>query len=356
MLRSVVRSSYRSLSQRRRGALYRAVLGSPVETHRIPTSLLSSGVQESTVDRPDGDRGDIGEGEKPRTNWKIDPFTGKKRVGNNWNYHAELSALAHRTGVDSLHLPSLQVALRDKSVVGGAQNSEGRLPQEHSRLSFLGYSVLLHYVHEYLYFNYPKLQGSMLDDIGSFLTSEAVLTDLSSHLGVTQLIQTKKLLSDPVNSRVVTNAFCAVIGVLYEKQGGKAARSFVHDFVISQLASKDLDEVIKLQHPRFMLHAILKGKGRPRLVTRLIKESGRATHFPSFVVGVFSGEQLLGEGCGTSLKRAEREAMTTALQTHFRRELANAPLPSDHEDFLPDEELHLKLKSEELTEDTASVQ
>ena len=279
--------------------------------------------------------------------WNIDPQTGKRRVGSNWNYQAELSALAHRVGVESVHIPSLQVALQeDRSVVGRGQ--------EPSRLSVLGRSVLRHYVHEYLYFNYPKLEGSMLKDVGSFVSSESLLTELAGHLGVSQLIQTRKPLSDPSNSYMVSNACCAVVGVLYERQGGRSARSFVHDFVLSQLASKDLSEVIKLQHPRFMLHAILKGKGQPKPVSRLIGESGRATHFPSFVVGVFSGDRQLGEGCGTSIKRAEREAMIAALQMHFQTEFSNSPLPSDHDDFVPEKDLELRTNAT-VTDEVDSI-
>lgn len=355
MLPSAIRNSYRLVSLWRKGA----VCGPVTEVHRVLSTSVSFSLPESSSPLRVEGRGAVYGEEKVGTSldkWKIDPLTGKKILGSNWNYSAELFALASRVGVESVHLPFLQVALRDKSVVGAAPSSKSQRLQEHSRLSVLGQSVLQHYVHEYLYFNYPKLAGDMLKDISNFLTSEAQLTDLSHHLGVTQLIQTRKLLNDPKNSLVVTDAFCAVIGVLYEKQGAKSARSFVHDFVISQLANKDLSELIKLQHPRFMLNAILKSKGRPRLVSRLITESGRATHFPSFVVGVYSGDQLLGEGCGTSLKRAEREAMVTALQTHFQTELSKAPLPSDHEDFVPEELLYTEVESKENSDEGSPAQ
>ena len=312
----------------------------------VSTSPLSYGVLEGAEDHGGGADGEDGETAttiQPLRKWNIDPLTGKRRVGNNWNYHTELSALAHRVGIDPLHLPSLQVALRERGVVGSSPKPR---PGNIGRLSVLGHSVMQYYIHEYLYFNYPRMEGDMLKDIGNYLKSESVLLDLSLHLGVTQLIQTKNLLSDPANSYVVMNAFSAMIGVLYEKQGGKAARAFVHDFVLTQLANKDLSELVKLQHPRFMLYAILKSKGRQRPVSRLIKESGRTTHFPSFVVGVYSGEEQLGEGCGTSIKRAEKEAMVAALRTHFQTEVSNSPLPSDHDDFVPEELLQLNMESE----------
>ena len=333
-----------SSSSRVRHAVWRLVAPSRVwiTSHRtLSTSQALPLAAPESVERRNGNIEDVSQSTHELLDkWNIDPQSGKRRVGSNWNYQSELSALAHRIGVDSAHLPSLQIALRDRSAVG-------RGMEEHGRLAVLGRSVLWHYVNEYLYFSYPKLEGSMLKDVGAFVMSDASLTELAGHLGVSQLIQTRTLLSDPSNSYVVTNAFCAVVGVLYEHQGGRSARSFIHDFVISQLATKDLSDIIKLQHPRFMLYAILKSKGQPKPVSRLIGESGRATHFPSFVVGVYSGEQLLGDGCGTSIKRAEREAMIAALQTHFQTELSSCRLPSDHDDFVPEEQLQLRTESDE---------
>jgi large subunit ribosomal protein L44 len=343
---NAVRISSSILREWRRRTIYRVPARVSSPWHLNPTFLVSSRsliVSESHSD------GQISAGEGQGANatakspemWNIDPLTGKKRVGSNWNYSSELSALAHRVGIDPVHLPLLQVALRDGIEPDGSQlNSlEEQQYEEDGHLSVRGRSVMLHYVHEYLYFNYPKLKTAMLHDIREFLNSDPVVTNLASHLGITQLIQTTKILGDPSNASVIRTAFYAVIGLLYENQGGKAARSFVHDFIISQLASNEVGELITLQQPRFILHAVLKSKGRRRPVSRLIKESGRATHFPSFVVGVYSGAELLGEGCGTSLKRAEREAMLAALRTHFQTELSNVILPSDDQEMIPEEEL-----------------
>ena len=337
------------LREWRRRTIYRA----PTEISspwRLVSSSLVSRCLVVTPESHSDDQISTGEGQgasavaKSPEKWNINPLTGKKRVGSNWSYSAELSALAHRIGIDAVHLPLLQAVLRDENQLDGSSRSQRSSLEEQqyendNHLSVLGRSVMLHYVHEYLYFNYPKLTVRMLQDIRDFLNSDPVVTDMASHLGITQLIQTAKILGDPSNVNVIRTAFYAVIGLLYENHSAKAARSFVHDFIISQLASKDLGELINLQQPRFILQAVLKSKGRRGPVSRLIKESGRATHFPSFVVGVYSGAELLGEGCGTSLKRAEREAMLAALQTHFQTELSNVVLPSDDQEMIPEEQL-----------------
>lgn len=361
MLRSAVSRSSTFLNHlNTRGVIFsiptvQVVTGSLTRSDRcFSTTPLCSVVTHSASDvggQTEHDRSTSAE--PPVDKWNIDPETGKRRVGTNWNYSAELSVLAYRVGVASPHLSALKVALRDRSLHRRSSSSPQPQPEDNGRLSVLGRSLLQHYVQDYLYFNYPNLEGAMLKDVANYLNSEAVLLELSGHLGVTQLIQTRRLLGDPSNSQVITNAFAAVLGVLYEKQGAKIARSFVHDFVVAQLASKDLRDLVKLQHPRFMLYAVLKSKGWPRPLSRLISESGRATHFPSFVVGVYSGERQLGEGCGTSIKRAEKEAMLAALQTHFQTELSNCPLPSDYDDFIPEEQLQLNSDSDQtIIEDT----
>lgn len=259
--------------------------------------------------------------------YSFKPVTGK---GNNWHYKSELSALATRLGHEVKALPSLVKALYQ---VGK--------PEAVNRLTVLGRSTLMHYVNEHLYYTYPEMEGSMLIDIAKAITNKNAIAKVADHFGASDLVKTKvKVEPNPVTSVYINSqSFCAIVGAVYHDQGPTAAKKFVHDLVIPQLAAQDLQEVVKLQHPRFMLNRILSSQGRPKPVSRLISESGRATHFPSFVVGIFSGDTCLGEGTGTSLRRAEMEAMLTALRTHFQKELSASPLPSDHEEFVTESEL-----------------
>ena len=264
------------------------------------------------------------------------PATSAIRKGNNWNYRAELSALAIRLGYEVETLPSLVSALQHE--VQPKAESQGIVVKP-NRFSVLGRSTMMHYVNEYIYFTYPEMNGAMLLDVARAITNQDALVKLASHFGVSDLIGTKVTLGSAASAHVISQAFCAVVGALVQDQGQVAAKRLVHDLVLSQLSTMDLQEVVKLEHPRFMLNTILAGQGRPKPVSRLVSESGRATHFPSFVVGVFSGDNCLGEGTGTSLRRAELEAMRTALRTYFQKELSSCPLPSDHEDFLAESEL-----------------
>ncbi|RCH78450.1 hypothetical protein CU098_007496, partial [Rhizopus stolonifer] len=66
-------------------------------------------------------------------------------------------------------------------------------------------------------------------------------------------------------------------------------------------------------------------------VSRLLSETGRASSAPVFVVGVFSEDEKLGEGFGSSLKMAEFRACQDALVSFYGKEQKHFTLPSDAE-------------------------
>ncbi len=278
-----------------------------------------------------------------------DPRTGQPRAWSNWDYSTELSALARRIGYSIETLPSLQTALTDRPLFSKVGFHEK--PPEHSRLAVLGRATLKFYVHESLFYTFPKLEGSMLVDLGNYLTNDTALCKLADYLGVVDLIKTERVLNSGSNAKFISSILSSVVGAVYENQGPGSARSFVHNFIVSQLGGKNIQEVIKLEHPRFMLQSILKEQGLPRAESRLVKESGRSTHFPTFQVAVFTGERLLGEGHGSSIKRAEREALLTALMSQFNTQLANVPLPSDSDPgFTPEKELNLNRQTSKTSQ------
>ena len=256
----------------------------------------------------------------------VDARTGDKRLGRNFKYKMELTTLAKRLGYDLDAFPSLETALTHRSA-----NWAG-IPKDHNgRLAVLGRSSLFYYIQEHLFYTYPNMDAGSLLDIGTELTHENTLSELNNHLGITEMLLTKVKPSDSKYRSVLSKSFTAVLGALYCDQGPLAVRKMVHDFVIPILKSGDIKDFIKIQHPVYTLNEILKRQNKPKVETRLLKETGRLSHFPTFVIGVFSGDQFLAEGSGTSLIRAKHEAMGAAIRQHYMKELKNISLPSDQE-------------------------
>jgi large subunit ribosomal protein L44 len=62
------------------------------------------------------------------------------------------------------------------------------------------------------------------------------------------------------------------------------------------------------------------------MIFRMEGESGRATCEPIFIVGVYSGEEKIGESYGPSIIVAENRAASDALKRFFCQEETDASL------------------------------
>lgn len=271
---------------------------------------------------------------------------GARRSG--WHYRTELTALVARLGFSKDGLPSLLEALTLKPFLEAA--SSGRPDTDHmdnSRLSALGASALQLYLVEHLYCTFPRLRGGDVLSLCAALSNPTALTALAERLGVVELIRTPHCLYNPTQVRVIGRALAAVVGAVYVDHSPAAARELVHQLVLAELAEKDAKELVCFQHPKLVLTELLKNENSPPPVTRLVRESGRLTHFPTFVVGVYSGDKCLGEGAGTSIKRAESEALTAALREHFLEEISTGPFPSNIEGYRDEKDIHLFCVSKE---------
>lgn len=71
--------------------------------------------------------------------------------------------------------------------------------------------------------------------------------------------------------------------------------------------------MIKFVDPKKALKEMVAKFHREPPKSRLLKETGRFSNTPVFVVGIYSGNDKLGEGFGASLKMAEYRAAEDAL-------------------------------------------
>lgn len=133
----------------------------------------------------------------------------------------------------------------------------------------------------------------------------------------------------------------AVVGAVYTTHGFAATRTFVHQHFLARLlppasashppAAQDLVPLLKFTNPSRVLSLQLQAAGRPALVHRLLKESGRLSAHPTFVAGAFAGADKVGEGFGSSIKMAEWRASEDGLRRMYLRkgEVGGEGLPSD---------------------------
>lgn len=107
----------------------------------------------------------------------------------------------------------------------------------------------------------------------------------------------------------------AVVGAIYTHAGREAARSFIKAHILSR--QLDLAKLFTFKLPIRELARLCMREEFELPVARLLSETGRLSRTPVFVVGIFSGNDKLGEGAAASLEFARKKAAMNALKAWY---------------------------------------
>jgi dsRNA-specific ribonuclease len=161
----------------------------------------------------------------------------------------------------------------------------------------------------------------------------------------------------------VADTFKALVGAVLLDQGPTAAAAFARKVVSPRLDSINVEDLLSLRHPKVTLAKFLARDKQPApkyrsvtkppaapgrwspwrflrcsplpsppsllVLSRVLNETGRLTHLPTFQVAVFSGDKELATAASYSLKIAEAEAARNALRSHFSVEINDVAAPVD---------------------------
>ncbi|KTW30612.1 hypothetical protein T552_00328 [Pneumocystis carinii B80] len=126
--------------------------------------------------------------------------------------------------------------------------------------------------------------------------------------------------------KVVSRMVLSVIGGVYLHCGLVPVKKFVNDHVMSRHLS--ISSMFSFEQPGRELSVLCSRQKLEPPVSRLIAETGRRSSAPLFVVGVYSGNDKLGEGHGSSLKEAKYRASVDALKAWYLYESKEFNCPS----------------------------
>ncbi|OZJ02589.1 hypothetical protein BZG36_03654 [Bifiguratus adelaidae] len=211
----------------------------------------------------------------------------------------------------------------------------GQVPHNAS-LVFVGQRALGLYVTEHLHIKYPNLPTDALNKtIGAYVSYHS-LSKLAKETGLQHVIRWSASTQETgghVSDKVLAEGVAAIVGAIYREHGSHKAKKFVRDFVLSR--DVDISQALEFKEPKRYLSRLMERQGKDKPVSRLLKETGRLSHAPLFLVGVFSGENMLGQGHGSSLKMAEFRAAKDALQKYYLQQTPEPfKVPSDA-DYTP---------------------
>ncbi|PSR76134.1 hypothetical protein PHLCEN_2v8632 [Hermanssonia centrifuga] len=198
-------------------------------------------------------------------------------------------------------------------------------PAANERLAVLGNSLMGLFATEYVNSTYPYLPTRVMKAAVSAYVGPTTCATIAKEMGATPLLRWNRVSNTPTRPAVLhqdamSSIPRALVALVYQHSSLLTARTFVHKFFLSR--EIDLRNMIKFRDPKKALLDTVAKFGRERPVSRLLRETGRLSNSPVYVVGVYSGADKLGEGFGSSLKMAEFRAAEDAL---LRLYLARQP-------------------------------
>ena len=180
------------------------------------------------------------------------------------------------------------------------------------RLEFLGDSILGMVVAGYLFENFPDRPEGELTRMRADMVCETSLANIAARLDLGKhllLGHGEERFGGRSRASILADAVESVIAASYLDGGMEAAKGIITRFVLCNVP------VSKLQNTDYKtaLQELVQQKKNQTLCYRLVGESG-PDHDKVFTAQVLLNDQVVGEGTGSSKKRAEQDAARTALE------------------------------------------
>ncbi|KAK0202952.1 ribonuclease III domain-containing protein [Desarmillaria ectypa] len=238
-----------------------------------------------------------------------------------------LSAFASRIGLSSVLSTTelIQQTCTHSSFVAFYQHyyPSEPAPISNAQLATIGNSLMGLFATEHINATYPYLPTRVLKAAITAHVGSMTCASVANEMGAAPLLRWRRTPNTPnrpgvLHPDALSSIPRAITALIYQKRSLLSARKFVQSYFLTR--EIDLRNMIKFRDPKAaLLEMVAKfGAERPKsrlaiVVFILLRETGRFSRAPVFVVGVFSGEDQLGEGFGSSLKMAEYRAAEDAL-------------------------------------------
>lgn len=193
-------------------------------------------------------------------------------------------------------------------------NEHKKTVSEHNeRLEFLGDAVLELVVTEFLYGNYSDPEGILTNWRSALVRTESIGAAAARYEfePLLRLSRGEKRGTDRARAQILANSFEAVVGALYLDQGYEKAKWFITEAILSTF-----DEILRTgswMDPKSHLQEAAQSHEGVTPQYRVLSEDG-PDHDKLFTVGVFVGDELRGQGQGSSKQAGQQKAAEAALE------------------------------------------
>ncbi len=192
-----------------------------------------------------------------------------------------------------------------------------QLCKNNETLEFLGDAVLDLVVAYLLFRRFPDMREGELTKIRAALVNETHLAAVARSIDLGRFLYLGKG-EEASNGRnktsILSCAYEAVVGAVFEDGGYRTATEFVERFFAPAIAGKQED--LLLADAKSRLQELLQERHNQAPHYRLDDEQG-PSHQKLFTVSVIFRDEVLGSGTAGSKKEAEQKAAAAAIRKNF---------------------------------------
>ena len=222
----------------------------------------------------------------------------------------ELTKLEEKIELEFKNKDLLTLAFVHKSFI----NEHTEEKEYNERLEFLGDAVLELSVTQFLYLNYPDQPEGQLTSWRSALVKGKNLAKVSKNLELGQFLLLSRgedLSKGREKEYILANTCEALIGAIFLDKGFEVANDFILKHIVvmlPEIIAKGLNVDSKSR-----VQELAQDKFNLTPTYELISEEG-PDHDKKFIMGIYFGKRLAGEGEGSSKQDAEQAAARNAIE------------------------------------------
>ncbi len=181
------------------------------------------------------------------------------------------------------------------------------------RLEFMGDAVLQIWSADQLMHMRPIMREGQMTTLRAQTVCEATLAKLNAQLGWYEFLRLgvgENKTGGRQRPSIMADQFEACIGAIYLDIGYGACKKILDEVMKPMITAQKTDDVTDF---KTHLQEVIQADSRKTIQYRLLKEEG-PNNAPTFTMGVYLDDILLGVGTSTTKKKAEQMAAKDAFQ------------------------------------------
>ena len=194
-----------------------------------------------------------------------------------------------------------------------AHENKSKRVKFNERLEFLGDSVLSIIVSKYIFENYPELPEGKLTKMRAAVVCEKALFECALNIDLGKYLilgRGEEQTGGRTRPSILSDAYEALIAAIFLDSNLDVAREWVLGQLHEAIEAAAKGKISKDYKTEFQ--EIAQTKGDVNIRYKVVGSTG-PDHNKSFIVEVYLNDELMGEGEGSSKKKAEQNAARNAI-------------------------------------------